>query len=124
MKYFISESGDVYGYESDGSQDAFIKKGLRQLSHEEFSQIQAEWIIAAQPTGDQLRQIVDAKRDELLMVAGLRIAPLQDAVDLGRATQRDSAMLLQWKQYRIDVNRVTLQSGYPVEIQWPAQPME
>lgn len=61
-------------------------------------------------------------RDGLLYEAGLRIAPLQDAVDLNRATDEEEAALLQWKGYRIELNRIEDQGGFPSDIQWPAPP--
>lgn len=122
MKYFISESGEVFAYESDGSQDAFIKDGLIPLSDEELAAIRAKAEQDNQPTPEQLLQIAGSKRDELLALAGLRISPLQDAVDLDEATADEVANLKLWKGYRIDVNRVSKQSGYPTSIQWPVEP--
>ncbi len=46
-----------------------------------------------------------------------KIAPLQDAVDLDEATDKEKASLLAWRKYRVQVNRVdTLK---PV---WPEKP--
>ncbi len=70
------------------------------------------------PTGEQS----NAQRDRLLTMAALRIAPLQDAVDLDLATAEDIAMLKKWKKYRVDVNRTTEQSGWPHEVSWPVEP--
>lgn len=58
-------------------------------------------------------------RDSLLSLAALAIAPLQDAVDLGDATDDDTASLTAWKQYRVAVNRIDLTLATPV---WPEQP--
>ncbi|KJK22166.1 hypothetical protein UB46_23825 [Burkholderiaceae bacterium 16] len=60
-----------------------------------------------------------ATRDTLLVVAALRIAPLQDASDLGTATDADVATLKAWKQYRVAVSRVDLSS---TDIMWPIPP--
>lgn len=59
-----------------------------------------------------------AERDRLLGLAALRIAPLQDAVDLDDATKGDVALLKKWKQYRVAVNRLDL-AQTP---EWPEQP--
>lgn len=61
-------------------------------------------------------------RDELLSVAAIRIAPLQDAVDLDDASDTDMASLKSWKQYRVSVNRISDQPEYPKTIDWPATP--
>lgn len=50
------------------------------------------------------------------------IAPLQDAVDLGEATEAEAASLTAWKRYRVELSRVPTQPGYPSEIAWPAAP--
>ncbi|EFB3321859.1 tail fiber assembly protein [Escherichia coli] len=34
------------------------------------------------------------------------MAPLQDAVDLGIATEEESSLLAAWKKYRVLLNRV------------------
>ena len=58
-------------------------------------------------------------RDTLLATATARIAPLQDAVDLGEATAQEEAALLAWKRFRVNVNRVDLTLQGP---DWPAAP--
>ncbi|MDF9617033.1 tail fiber assembly protein [Pseudomonas entomophila] len=50
------------------------------------------------------------------------IAPLQDAVDLDDATDAEAALLKEWKRYRIALNRLPDQLGYPNTIDWPAPP--
>lgn len=76
----------------------------------------------APPTDAQLIGAAKAKRDDLLAIATDAIAPLQDAIDLDIATPAETALLTQWKQYRVDVNRVQNQAQYPRVIDWPAPP--
>lgn len=61
-------------------------------------------------------------RDNLLVIASNRMGPLQDAVDEGVATDDEVARLKLWKHYRIDLNRIEQQTGYPTEINWPSSP--
>lgn len=56
-------------------------------------------------------------------VADAAIAPLQDAVDLDIATNQEAAFLEEWKRYRVALNRLPEQSGYPDMITWPTQPL-
>ncbi len=63
-----------------------------------------------------------AQRDRLLSLAAIRIAPLQDAVDLGRATPETTAKLNQWKGYRVDLNEIDGQPDFPRVINWPQAP--
>ncbi len=74
-------------------------------------------------TIEELAAAANILRDSLLVTASLRIAPLQDAVDLGSATGADTADLKLWKQYRVAVNRVSEQAGFPATIDWPAPPV-
>ncbi|ENY9400323.1 tail fiber assembly protein [Salmonella enterica] len=46
-----------------------------------------------------------------------KIAPLQDAVDLGIATNDEKAQLDEWKKYRVLVNRVDTSNP-----DWPEKP--
>ena len=55
-------------------------------------------------------------------VADSAIAPLQDAVDLDDATEAEATALKAWKKYRVALNRLPEQSGYPVDIDWPVPP--
>ncbi|MCU1780548.1 tail fiber assembly protein [Pseudomonas sp. 14P_5.3_Bac1] len=63
------------------------------------------------------------RRDELLQVAAIRIAPLLDAQDLGKATDDEVARLQAWKLYRIELNRIDKQEGFPALINWPVAPI-
>ncbi|MBO9552240.1 tail fiber assembly protein [Pseudomonas sp.] len=74
------------------------------------------------PTLDELKAQALAQRDGLLALAALRIAPLQDAVDLDDATADETALLKKWKQYRVLLNRVSDQASFPETIDWPAPP--
>lgn len=64
-----------------------------------------------------------AERDARLREAALRIAPLQDAVDIGEATEEDEAALLAWKQYRVKLSRIHLLPGYHTSFMWPTEPV-
>ncbi len=74
--------------------------------------------VAPPPTATE----VLAQRDSLLSIAALRIAPLQDAVDLGDATAAEEVALKAWKQYRVALNRIELQAGFPTALEWPKSP--
>ncbi|MFL1387470.1 tail fiber assembly protein [Pseudomonas tritici] len=74
------------------------------------------------PNPDQVLSTAIAKIDELLALAAIRIAPLQDAIDLETETAADVARLTAWKQYRVAVNRVREKSGFPTSVIWPEPP--
>lgn len=73
---------------------------------------------AHDPTRGSLSQNT-AVRGDLLAIAANAIAPLQDAVDLGVATENETSLLTQWKQYRVLVSRIDLTGQQP---EWPQMP--
>ena len=70
----------------------------------------------------ELLASVQAETARLRKIADDAIAPLQDAMDLGEATAEEGAELTAWKRYRVALNRLPDQPGYPDEIIWPVPP--
>lgn len=66
------------------------------------------------------KQLSERERNELITASSLKIAPLQDAVDLGMATEEEKESLLEWKKYRVLLNRVDVSKA--PEIDWPEPP--
>jgi len=72
MKHYIDKSTrEIYAYESDGSQDAFIKEGLVPISDEDLAAMMA-------PTTEQLLSQLTAARKEQerqgVVINGIRYA--------------------------------------------------
>lgn len=65
---------------------------------------------------------VGGETSRLRSIADATIAPLQDAVDLEDATEAEAALLKEWKRYRIGLDRLPDQPGYPATIDWPVPP--
>lgn len=80
------------------------------------------WIDSPPKTVEELSTEASATIDGLLRMAAIRIAPLQDAVDIGEATTAEEQQLLAWKKYRVALNRITEQQGFPTAIEWPDVP--
>ncbi|EKN9113267.1 tail fiber assembly protein [Salmonella enterica] len=59
----------------------------------------------AAETAARLRE-AEGTKSRLLQMAAEKIAPLQDAVNLGLATDDEKVQLDEWKKYRVLVNRV------------------
>lgn len=66
-------------------------------------------------------EIADQKKNELMAEADKAITPLQDAVDLGMVTDAEAALLLEWKKYRVLLNRVDITKA--PDIVWPDKPV-
>lgn len=76
------------------------------------------------PSVEELAQAAIDKKNRLLASAAPHVAPLQDAVDTGRATDHEVVRLALWKNYRVDLNRIEQQEGFPAVVQWPLSPDE
>ena len=62
------------------------------------------------------------KLDQLNAEAALRIAPLQDAKELGVATPAELNKLEALQRYRIALMRLPQSEGWPAEVSWPEVP--
>jgi hypothetical protein len=85
MKHYKDEKNNIFAYESDGSQDAFIKEGLVPISDEDLAAMIA-------PTTEQLLSQLTAARKEQeqqgVVINGIRYAgdpgnrqALQEAIE-------------------------------------------
>lgn len=81
----------------------------------------AEAIVALQPAANPTMD-AQAEIARLRAIADYAVAPLQDAVDVDEATDADISALKAWKKYRVALNRVAEQEGYPEIIEWPDAP--
>ncbi len=80
------------------------------------------WVVDADLVAAEAIAKAMVERDGSLALAAIRIAPLADAVDLGDASDEDVSSLRQWKQYRVALNRIEQQAGFPLNIEWPVAP--
>lgn len=69
---------------------------------------------------EQLIAEAEQQKQSLLVEANNSIAPLQDAVELGMATEAEAAALQEWKKYRVLLNRVDTSTA--PDIGWPENP--
>ncbi|PQQ23759.1 tail fiber assembly protein [Photorhabdus hindustanensis] len=68
---------------------------------------------------EQKNKVNHRQRYYLLEQAATIMAPLQDAIDLGIATDDEITMLTAWKKYRVALNRMDFTA---LNIEWPEQP--
>ena len=60
------------------------------------------------------------KKNQFLAEAALQRSYLQDAVDSQIATEQEAQLLVEWKKYRVLVNRIDIELAPNIE--WPNQP--
>lgn len=71
-------------------------------------------------TADEMEAEAESRKSSLLAAAGNTISWLQDAADLGMATDDEKAALTAWKTYRVLLSRVDPASA--PDIDWPEAP--
>ncbi|MBH3456745.1 tail fiber assembly protein [Pseudomonas monteilii] len=84
-----------------------------------FAQI--DWSLMQTPA-QQAEALALTTIAQLRREADQTVAPLADAVALNMASEEEAAKLKDWQRYRVLLNRVPEQSGWPTEIHWPALP--
>ncbi|HEK7316071.1 TPA: tail fiber assembly protein [Yersinia enterocolitica] len=79
-----------------------------------------EWAEVPPPTKESLVAMAESERQNRLAVATATIAPLQDAVELGIATEEEKTRYASWRKYRVLLSRVD--TTVAPSIVWPPEP--
>lgn len=88
--------------------------------------IDGQWIfqdgqVLPKTLTDAERQLVESKKKtEYLQLADWHINTLSDAVEFGMATETEATLLIEWRKYRVLINRIDTTD--PDSIVWPPQP--
>lgn len=129
VKFAYDKNGVIRQINKDVSAIVPVDLSVSEVNQEDFPQDTDQFgrwgffdskIEYIPPTKKELVAEAEYKKSELLSEASRIIAPLQDAVDLEMATDEERKKLLEWKKYRIYVNRVDT-SNAP-DISWPSKP--
>ena len=60
------------------------------------------------------------KKNQFLAEAALQLSYLQDAIDSQIASEQEAQLLVEWKKYRVLINRIDIELAPNIE--WPNQP--
>ena len=85
--------------------------------------IDGNWMVSdGQIIAKPVDYVSEAEQEKarLMVIANNAIAPLQDASDFGIATETEQALLIEWKKYRVALNRVD--TSLAPGITWPVMP--
>ena len=75
------------------------------------------------PVSDaDLRAKAMSKRDELLSIADKATAGMADAYVAGLLNEGDEVTFKAYAAYKLALNKVDAQPGYPSDIEWPTSP--
>ncbi|WP_454908373.1 tail fiber assembly protein [Variovorax gossypii] len=128
MKYFVNTvDQQVFAFEDDV--EVLVREGVYTFNTTDGSPLESlpTTLLPCDPPPPYVPPPMDAaaaiaERNALLAVATLRIDPLNDAVELGDATPAEVASLRAWRQYRVALNRIEQQPGFPATVEWPIAP--
>ncbi|MEB0044153.1 MULTISPECIES: tail fiber assembly protein [unclassified Pseudomonas] len=84
--------------------------------------VKGKWMLDASAETAGLAKQALEQRTALMVQATVAIAPLLDAVELDMATEEERTRYEAWRRYRVLLNRVELQDGFPRAIEWPVIP--
>jgi hypothetical protein len=115
--YVITYGGAPYHATEDVTPDVYD----RVIDEIEGGAIVTDYVESEAPKPDPLADAI-AEYNRLRGMADFEIAPLQDALDVGGATESGVALLSAWKRYRVALSRVHEQDGYPLAVNWPPAP--
>lgn len=134
MNYFYSKSTNGF-YISEMNGDKTPDDSV-EITHDEWLSImegQSKGMVVSsdekgkptltnppEKTSEQYISEAEMKKISLLELAVSKKSPLQDAVDIGKATDYEIALLEKWKQYSVAVNRID--TSIAPDITWPAYP--
>lgn len=104
MKYYIDpETGELFAFELDGSQDEFIGEKLKLLDAKGLAKVRAAQAEAAAPTPQELESRERALRDQTLLLTDSLVARHRDEVEAERSTTLSAEQYRQLQGYRQDL---------------------
>lgn len=114
MKYYI-DGENVYAYEDD-TDESFIQPGLTEISEEE-----AMSIANPPPTHEELIQLAENKRQQLLSHADAIMLDWRTELLLGEISDTNREKLSAWLAYKNEVKAVDVITD-PKNVNWPVPP--
>ncbi|EKS6727787.1 tail fiber assembly protein [Enterobacter mori] len=106
---------------TDSEYESFMVSPDRKTPRFNINHNCMEWIDIAPPSKEEAIQYADSLKAQLMSVATQAILPLQDAVDLEMATDKETILLTEWKKYRVRLNRIDVNAA--PDIEWPESPL-
>lgn len=126
LKFEFDEKGVIRRFSYDVSMLWPVDKSVAQIGADKVPASlneSGEWVFnGTEIIRAERDYIVEAEgqRQLLLQDAATAIAPLQDAADLGIATDEETSRLMEWRRYRVLLSRVDVNNA--PDIEWPEVP--
>ncbi|EMJ5880571.1 tail fiber assembly protein [Enterobacter cloacae] len=106
---------------TDSEYETFMVSPDRKTPQFNMSRHCMEWVDIAPPSKKEAIDNADSLKAQLMSVATQEILPLQDALDLEMATEKERILLTEWKKYRVLLSRVDTNKA--PDIEWPESPL-
>ncbi|WP_414617216.1 tail fiber assembly protein [Yersinia intermedia] len=132
-KYYAASTGGFYSHEingddipgdaveiTDGEWQELLKGQSNGKMISSDSKGNPVLIDFPKPTQSEFILQANSKKATLIAEATVKIGPLQDADDLGIATNEEASELKAWKTHRVMLNRVD--TSQAPDIEWPVSP--
>lgn len=129
VKIAFDESGVIYSYSQDVSSLWPINLSVAEVPNNIMARqldISGGWVFDGEKiakriyTPEENREQAKVEQAARIATAAKHIAPLQDAVDLGIASDAEKIQLDAWKKYRVMLYRIDFSTA--INIDWPGVP--
>ncbi len=91
-------------------------------NYDSWDELTQTWIYDSSLELSEVKISIDSKIKTLIQEATAKIQILNDAYDLGIATEKEKTKLTEWKTYRVLLSRVSEQETYPLTVEYPVKP--
>jgi hypothetical protein len=91
-------------------------------AYDTWDELTQAWVYDSGLETSEAKLLVDNKVKTLTQEATAKIKILNDAYELGIATDKEKIKLIEWKTYRVLLNRISEQETYPSKIEYPSTP--
>ena len=90
--------------------------------YDTWDELTQTWVYDSSLETIEAKLMVDSNVKILTQEATAKIQILNDAYELGIATDKEKTKLTEWKTYRVLLSRVSEQETYPLTVEYPVKP--
>ncbi len=91
-------------------------------AYDTWDELTQTWVYDSSLETTEAKLVVDNKVKTLTQEATAKIQILNDAYELGIATDKEKAKLIEWRAYRVLLSRASEQETYPLNVEYPSVP--
>ena len=123
VKLYSKETKDIVFAALGQTPEALNATILQPTSaYDTWDELTQAWVYDSGLETTEAKSVVDTKVKALTQEATAKIQILNDAYELGIATDKEKTKLTEWKTYRVLLSRVSEQETYPLTVEYPIKP--